>query len=310
MCEVRPTAPSTPSTASHGHPRPPTGTARVHGHCLRRATTPACSLNVYAACSVHPQCACDATGAGPTTWSPCVAPRAAAAPRAPSTPLASPLVAAVAAETYLLSLAAAAAAPEAAEARDVSPEQLVLGALKHSWKGGYARVLRLSADGLATLTAAAARGERCLGGILVAPQPASRASPWRALSWLLAARRTRGALPHRPGLAGRWGSPEAWPQSPIRWAFNTQADTTPRLTNLWRLGEIVEVVPEPIPTTAEAGGGRAHVTLRVAQAHPVWGCMLPHQDVSFSVGSVEERGVLLELLGVLRTRARCMCSPP
>ena len=128
----------------------------------------------------------DVRGAGPTTWSPCVAaPRAAKAPRSPSAvaaaaraaraaaaasagspytaaaaaarspsataslthgcslPLAAavaashtpsvcytPLTAAVAAEAYLLAVAAAvAAAPEA------SSEHLVVGARKHSWKG-------------------------------------------------------------------------------------------------------------------------------------------------------------------------------
>ena len=74
-------------------------------------------------------------------------------------------------------------------------------------------------------------------------------------------------------------------------------DATRRITNVWRLSQI-EVVPEPIsPSSAE--GSRALITLRVAQQHPVPWC----QDLSFSVGSAEERAILIEQLSVLQTRA-------
>eukprot|EP00964_Phaeocystis_antarctica_P130291 scaffold94175_cov67-Phaeocystis_antarctica.AAC.1 len=74
-------------------------------------------------------------------------------------------------------------------------------------------------------------------------------------------------------------------------------DATRRITNVWRLSQI-EVVPEPIsPSSAE--GSRALITLRVAQQHPVPWC----QELSFSVGSAEERAILIEQLSVLQTRA-------
>ena len=73
-------------------------------------------------------------------------------------------------------------------------------------------------------------------------------------------------------------------------------DATRRITNVWRLSQI-EVVPEPISPSAE--GSRALITLRVAQQHPVPWC----QELSFSVGSAEERAILIEQLSVLQTRA-------
>ena len=105
-------------------------------------------------------------------------------------------------------------------------DELMIDARKHSWRGTYGRVLRLSSSGLETLT----------------------------------------------------------------------PDATRRVTNVWRLSQI-QIVPEPISPSTE--DGRALITLCVAQQHPVpW-----RQELSFSVGSAEERAILIEQLSVLHMRA-------
>ena len=106
-------------------------------------------------------------------------------------------------------------------------DELVIAARKHSWRGTYGRLLRLSPSGLETL----------------------------------------------------------------------MPDATRRITNAWRLSQI-QIVTEPVGAEVVLGG-RTDITLCVAQQHLVpW-----RQELSFSVGSAEERAIFIEQLSVLQMRA-------
>ena len=105
-------------------------------------------------------------------------------------------------------------------------DELVIEVRKHSWRGSYERLLRLSPSGLET----------------------------------------------------------------------RMPDATRRITNVWRLSQI-QIVTEPVGAEVVLGG-RTDIKLCVAQQHPVPWC----QELSFSVGSAEERAILIEQL-VLQTRA-------
>ena len=74
-------------------------------------------------------------------------------------------------------------------------------------------------------------------------------------------------------------------------------DATRRITNVWRLSQI-QIVTEPVGAEVVLGG-RTDIKLCVAQQHPVpW-----RQELSFSVGSAEERAIFIEQLSVLQMRA-------
>ena len=106
-------------------------------------------------------------------------------------------------------------------------DELVIAARKHSWRGTYGRLLRLSPSGLETL----------------------------------------------------------------------MPDATRRITNVWRLSQI-QIVTEPVGAEVVLGG-RTDIKLCVAQPFPVpW-----RQELSFSVGSAEERAIFIEQLSVLQMRA-------
>ena len=106
-------------------------------------------------------------------------------------------------------------------------DELVIEVLKHSWRGTYERLLRLSPSGLET----------------------------------------------------------------------RMPDATRRITNVWRLSQI-QIVTEPVGAEVVLGG-RTDITLCVAQQFPVpW-----RQELSFSVGSAEERAIFIEQLSVLQMRA-------